>query len=391
MVKKNDYGAFIDPDMDLPPTGHGLLDDLTFAVKDVFAVRGYKNSAGNPEWFAHAEKAEQHADVIDQLLGHGGRLTGRTVTDELMYSLKGDNIHFPPTINPRSPESFSGGSSSGSAVAAAARLVDFAMGTDTGGSVRIPSAYCGIYGMRPSHGLISMRHVIPLAPSFDTVGWMSDDKHVLTQVGETILPEQKINSYRNFFRLEDAFQLLSGKDDLKEYLNVMTKLNQKYKLQSIHLSKCWSFHDLTECFRILQGREAWESHGHWINKHHPKFGKDIANRFKMASEIQKDSEYYGMRQLKEKFTSAIRNLLGHDSLLIIPTTIGPAPERKSDFNTIESLRNETMKLTCIAGLSGLPQITVPISNSVKPLGLSFISGLNTDKQLLYFINHLDIS
>ncbi len=106
-------------------------------------------------------------------------MVGKAITDELTYSLNGENIHYGTPVNPKAPGRIPGGSSSGSAVAVAGELADFALGTDCGGSVRAPASFCGIYGMRPSHGRISTAGVFRLAPRFDTVGWFARDGRLL--------------------------------------------------------------------------------------------------------------------------------------------------------------------------------------------------------------------
>lgn len=165
----------------------GPLSGLSFAVKDVFDIKGNTSGAGNPDWLRTHPPAESTAPALLALLQRGAALEGTTQTDELMYSLNGENAHYGTPINPVAPDRIPGGSSSGSAVAAAAGLVDFAIGTDTGGSIRIPSSYCGLYGFRPTHGAVSTEGLIPLAHSFDTVGWMSRDVNILLKTGCVLL------------------------------------------------------------------------------------------------------------------------------------------------------------------------------------------------------------
>lgn len=387
MTEQDTFGAFISDGLDVAPLGRGVLDQLNFAVKDVFAVEGHVNSAGNPAWKQTHESARRHADAVRKLLEHGARLQGMTVTDELMYSLKGDNVHYPPTINPRLPDAYSGGSSSGSAVATASGAVDFAIGTDTGGSVRIPSSYCGLFGIRPSHGLISMEGVIPLAPSFDTVGWMARGAEILANVGDCLLPSQETGSYKNFYHLEEAWDLVETSSISETLLMFRDQLLPGQCFRTCHLPGA-TLPELTETFRILQGWEAWQSHGEWIGRNHPEFGKDIAGRFAAASTMKKDDAYRQAAQLKAGFSQRLRNFLGADSLIVIPTTYGSAPKRNATFEESEKVRAQTMKLTCIAGVSGLPQVTVPILNNGRPVGLSFVSGYGTDRQLLELIRQL---
>ncbi|KAI7257790.1 hypothetical protein KC345_g10699, partial [Hortaea werneckii] len=187
MALHNRHGAFRVPELTVPGCGHGTLDGLSFTVKDVFAVAGHRSSAGNPDWLRSHEPPAAHAPAVLKLLQAGAALHGAAHTDELMYSLGGENYHYGTPVNPRGEDRIPGGSSSGSAVAVASGSVDFALGTDTGGSVRVPSAYCGVYGFRPTHGAVDMEGVIPLAPGFDTVGWMAGSAELLLKVGEVLL------------------------------------------------------------------------------------------------------------------------------------------------------------------------------------------------------------
>lgn len=384
MDKTDTYGAFTEDGLNVEPSGSGLLNGLSFAVKDVFAVKGHTNGAGNPTWKATHAPATQHADAVAALLKNGARLRGMTVTDELMYSLKGDNVHFPPTINPRVPGAFSGGSSSGSAVAAAAGLVDFAIGTDTGGSIRIPSSYCGLFGIRPSHGVVSTGGLIPLAPSFDTVGWMTRDASLLATVGSCLLPEQDVKPYARFYLLAEAWDQIG---DLQVKTVLKNALNQM--LPERPFEEMWlegeTLPELAETFRIVQGMEAWQAHGQWISEHHPVFGQDIAGRFEAASQMKKDETYREALARKADFSERLRKFLGDNALIAIPTTYGPAPERNAAFEESAHVRTRTMRLTCIAGVSGLPQVTVPVLAGQKSVGLSFLSGYGTDRQLLAFV------
>src|SRR5437667_3674702 len=172
---------------ELPPIGSGMLDGLCFAVKDVIDVAGFKTGCGNPTWRDSHPVAVVHGVCVEQLLRAGARCIGRTVSDELAFSLLGENHFYGTPFNPRAADRVPGGSSSGSASAVACGLVDFALGTDTGGSTRVPASNCGIWGFRPSHGFISLARVNPLAPSFDTVGILAQSADVLARVGLVLL------------------------------------------------------------------------------------------------------------------------------------------------------------------------------------------------------------
>ena len=165
-------GAFVPHDLPAPIAGaaEGPLAGLTVAVKDMYDIAGARTGGGNPDWLAAHPPAASHAAVIRRLLERGATVIGKTVCDEFFFSVTGANAHYGTPVNPRTPGRLPGGSSSGSAAAAAAGACDFALGSDTGGSVRVPAAFCGLYGIRPTHGRIDMTGAMPMAPSFDVPG-----------------------------------------------------------------------------------------------------------------------------------------------------------------------------------------------------------------------------
>src|SRR5215475_6658357 len=179
---------------DLSPTGSGPLDGLRFAVKDTIDVAVFKTGCGNPTWRDSHPAAVVHAVCLEQLLLAGARCVGKTICDELAFSLLGENHFYGTPLNARAPDRVPGGSSSGSASAVACGLVDFALGTDTGGSTRIPASNCGIWGYRPSHDFVSVAGVNPLAPSFDTVGILAQSAGLLANVGLVLLADAPVSA-----------------------------------------------------------------------------------------------------------------------------------------------------------------------------------------------------
>src|SRR5918992_3688700 len=179
-----------DTDAYLEGAAGGPLAGLTFAAKDIFDVVGYVTGGGNPDWKATHEAATHTAWVVRVLLAAGATMVGKTITDEITRGIFGENAHYGTPLNPRAPGRVPGGSSSGSASAVAGELVDFALGSDTGGSVRASASFCGIYGLRPTHGRISLEGVRPLAASFDTAGWFARDAALMERVGAVLLSEE---------------------------------------------------------------------------------------------------------------------------------------------------------------------------------------------------------
>ncbi|MDQ2103939.1 amidase family protein, partial [Azospirillum isscasi] len=173
---------------EIPGAADGPLAGLRFAVKDLFHIAGLPTGAGNPDWLRTHEVPQETAPAVRRLLDAGARVAGKTLTDELAWSLAGENAHYGTPENPKAPGRIPGGSSSGSASAVAGGAVDFAIGTDTGGSIRLPASYCGLYGLRPTHGAVPLDGSVPLAPSFDTVGWFAREAALLRRVGAVLLP-----------------------------------------------------------------------------------------------------------------------------------------------------------------------------------------------------------
>lgn len=397
----NRYGAFIAPELEVPPGGSGDLSGLSFAVKDVFAVSGHTSSAGNPDWLRTHGPWAAHAGSVRRLLRAGAYLRGATHTDELMYSLGGENFHYGTPVNPRAEGRIPGGSSSGSAVAVASGSVDFALGTDTGGSIRVPSAYCGVYGFRPTYGAVEMDGVIPLAPGFDTVGWIADSTEILQNIGGVLLetpPESGAEGRGHSSGLQDCGMAklytaadcwaLAGEETaalLRPGLKILQAGagNTLETLIAAEGLKTWM-----DVFRELQGAEIWATHGAWITVEQPCFGPDIAARFAWAAGLA-GKDHSRAERMRAEISSRLRFLLGEDGCLVIPTVPGPAPMRGGDSRQLELNRSGAMMLSCIAGLAGLPQVTLPVNGpSGLPLGLSVIGGYGQDLRLLSWVRQI---
>ena len=358
------------------PLQQGALTGYTFAVKDVFAVEGHKNSAGNPDWLRTHEKETRTAPIIEKLLSNGAILNGLTHTDELMYSLNGENIHYGTPPNPLNANYIPGGSSSGSASAAVER--DFTIGTDTGGSIRVPSSYCGLYGLRPTHHAVSIDGVIPLAPSFDTIGWMSTSSRILKEVGDVLLCDDVVN-FTNFYVDQQSWRFLSH-DDNELLRAALGNLPIETKQITEPLAQ-WA-----TLFREIQGIEIWKTHGQWITSTNPTFAPAIAERFQWASTLDA-TRYDTLKIEQQRITTYLKQQLGPEGVLVIPTTASVAPRKNASLDEVEAVRTKTMQLTCIAGLAGFPQITVPVLRSDGlALGLSFIANSGRDRSLLHFVD-----
>ncbi|HLN10140.1 MAG TPA: amidase [Xanthobacteraceae bacterium] len=374
------YGCFVPgPRCVREPTGHGALSGLSFAVKDLIDVAGWPTGGGNPDWLASHPPAETSAPAIEALLAAGARLAGKTVTDELAFSLEGVNAHYGTPLNPACPDRLPGGSSSGSAVAVAAGLVDFALGTDTGGSVRVPSSFTGIYGFRPSHGRVSTAGVVPFAPSYDTLGWCAREPHVLRAVGEALVGCGSPEPIRRLLLVRDAFALATP---------------EAAPPLLAHARRWGAVADITvfdgaeaewlECYRVLQGAEIWQQLGPWIIVQRPTFGPSIASRFADAATIDAGA-ITRYRKVREAIARRITAIVPAGTGLVIPTTLGPAPPISVSPHQIGAFYQRALPLNAIAGHPGLPQVTIPVAHiGGCPLGLSIIGAPGSDLALLTF-------
>jgi amidase len=288
-------GAFVETFL-LEPTGSGILNGLTFAVKDLIDIAGRTTGCGNPTWLKTHPPASVHAVCVEQLLAAGARCIGKTITDEMAFSLIGQNHFYGTPLNPKAPDRVPGGSSSGSASAVACGVVDFALGTDTGGSVRIPASNCGIFGFRPSHGIVSVAGVHPLSPSFDTVGVFSSSIETLVSSASVLLasPIPEFVQPQNIFLIREAFSI--SDDAVQKAMNgPLRQLQESFGNQIRDISirdmdQDSSFSDFeawNDIYRVLQRAEAESCHGAWVAEHHPDFGDLIAEAFQLIRKLDR--------------------------------------------------------------------------------------------------------
>lgn len=367
----------------LSGSGSGPLAGLTFAAKDVFHIEGFRTGFGQPDWLATHEPATETARVVQQLLDAGADMRGRTLTDELAYSLTGENVHYGMPVNPRDPDRVPGGSSSGSVSAVAGGLVDFALGTDCGGSVRLPASYCGVFGMRPSHGRASLQGVIPFAPSFDTVGWFARDPGVLKRVAQVLLePAGETVPPRRLLFATDAFDLVDKAvaEVLEGAGEALSEIIGTRAQCTVSPDGLWSWF---ETFRVIQAAEIWSNHGAWITTATPKFGPGIRERVTAAAEVTEE-QVAAQREKREGIIRQLDQLLSPGDVLCLPTSPRIAPRKSTPTDEIEvRYRNQAICLLCIAGLGGLPQISLPVAElDGMPLGLSIVGPRGCDLALL---------
>ena len=385
IVANDQLGAFCrHTHVEVKGAAAGPLAGLTCAVKDIYDVAGQKTGFGSPDWLRTHEPAARTAAAVQMLLDAGAHVVGKAHTEEMAWSLTGENAHYGTPVNVNAPGRIPGGSSSGSAAAVAAGVVDFAIGSDTGGSVRLPASYCGILGLRPSHGRISLDGVAPLASSFDTCGWFARDAAIFERVGRVLLRDSApARAPRRLLVAQDAFAFAdeAAVAALKPALDRVAALigaPEQVAVGDEPLTKWMDY------FRFPQGAEAWAAHREWVTRVRPQFGPAIKGRFEWAQTIA-PADVARARARREEITRRMEALLEGDAVLALPSAPGIAPLRNSPTGAIDALRSRALPMLCIAGLARLPQVSLPLARlDGCPLGLSLIAARGNDTLLLAF-------
>jgi amidase len=360
----------------------GPLAGLTFAAKDLFDVAGYPTGGGNPDWARSRPIPTRHAWAVQRLLDAGATLIGKTVTDEVSLGILGENPFDGTPLNPSAPDRVPGGSSSGSASAAAQGLCDTALGTDTGGSVRVPASFCGLHGIRPTHGRLDLTGMMPQAPSSDTTGWFARDARTFARVSETMLGESipralptRLVIAVDAFGLADAETAAALQSMVKKLSALIGEMREDLLAPS-GLSG-WS-----RAQRILQPYEAWRTFEDWLDHANPRMAFSVARGLTQAGTIS-ESDRQGATQVRDEARARLAWLLPPGTIACLPTTPFPAPRKGLPLSTLDPLRARMHCLTAHGGLTGVPQVSLPGANvDGFPVGLSILGARGSDASLV---------
>lgn len=357
----------------------GVLSGKTCAVKDNIDIEGLQTGGGNPSWALSHDVATSHAVALQPLLDAGLKLTAKTHLDELAFSLMGTNHHYGTPLNPRASDRVPGGSSSGSASAVASGLADIGIGTDTGGSVRMPASFCGLFGLRPTHGVISTLGVIPLAPSYDTVGFFARTLDEMSEVASLYFVADSKAADSELVAPSDIWALADT--DVAETLMTHHSLDSKVNhRRSLFHSKDET--DWSETFRVNQSYEAWRSLGSWIQQNNPNFGPGLKDRFEFASSVS-SKDFENARQERARFVTMLESEIAENEIIIIPTGPGPAPYLTASSEEFGAFRKKAISFSCIAGHAGWPQLSIPGATvNGAPVGLSIIGRPGSEMELI---------
>ncbi|TQF75273.1 glutamyl-tRNA amidotransferase [Rhodococcus spelaei] len=364
---------------------------MTVAVKDLFDVEGRRVGAGNPDWLAESAPAAHTAPAPAALLAAGATIAGIARTDEFAYSLAGTNGHYGTPPNPAAPDRIPGGSSSGPVSAVALGQATVGLGTDTAGSIRVPASYQGLYGIRPTQGAVPTDGLVPLAPSFDTVGWLARDPETLLAVGRVLLPSRDRRPFTRAIVSDDLFSVASvqvrsatgvaiadwrGESDLPPL--------EERSFDAACLPAA------VRDFQTVQGWEAWQANGPWISRHWDSLNPDVRSRFEKAAGYTVTDRDRASVRLAE-FAAELDRILG-DDLMLLPSASSVAPTRAEASlggPVVERARAATFALTCIAGATGRCAVSVPVPTSDGiPVGLCLVGPRGRDLDVLELVARL---
>ena len=363
--------------------GRGPLSGLTFVAKDLFDINGARTGFGHPDWLRTHGAARTTARSVKRLLEAGADMVGKAICDELCYSLTGENVHYGTPANTHAPGRIPGGSSCGSAAAVAGGLVDFSLGSDCGGSVRIPASYCGILGLRPTWGRVSLEGAVPFGPSFDVAGWFARDCVVFESVGRVLMRDNgRARRIRRIIIVEDAFKLVDGpvREALAPAIERVSGLADT--VERIVLSaeglRAWY-----EAFRTLQAAEVWASVGDWITANKPSLGPGVKERLEWAATVT-PAMVAAANEMRARIRRRLAEVVRAGDALCLPSSPRVAPLKGTPTDKIEiEYREQAMCLLCISGHTGLPQVSLPLGKQDGlPLGLSLITAPGRDIDLL---------
>ena len=350
--------------------------EVTFAVKDTIDIADHATQAGSPVR-QNVPAAEAHARVVQQLLDNGYQLRGKTTLHELAFGVTGINRWSGTPVNPHYPALIPGGSSSGSATVVAAGEVDFAIGTDTGGSVRMPAACCGVVGLKPTWGRVSRQGVMPTDSSLDCVGFFSRDVATLRPVLETVLGERAPAA-----PAQPATAFLCGLATADIEQLILARLTQA----GIHAAQTSlpGFADAHQAGLTIISQENWQAFHTIVDS--PLLAQDVAVRIRAGADIS-PAQRRSAEDIRQTFSQAVDAQLARTPVILLPTLPAFPPtlaEAADPLNVVNLTR-----LVRPFNLSGHPALTLPIGEiNQRPVALQIVGRKNKEFDLLHFAEAL---
>jgi amidase len=369
-------------DIRIPGAASGPLAELTFVAKDLFDIAGFPTGGGSPDWPRDQLLPGKHAWAVQTLLDGGANLIGKTITDEISLGILGENAFEGTPSNVNAPGRVPGGSSSGSAAAVTAGIADIAIGTDTGGSVRVPSSFCGLYGIRPTHGRLPLDGMAPQAPTSDTTGWFARDGDKFARTSAVMLGEPVADDARpsTLVVATDAFGfaddgVAAALAPLVDRLKALSGTVREDLLAPQGLST-WA-----RAQRAIQPYEAWKTFEAWVDQYNPRMTFTVARGLIAGASIPvAERTWAGYMRMEAR--ARLRMLTADGGVLCMPTTPFPAPKQGLAVSAMDPFKDRITCLASLGGLAGHPQISIPGGQvDGLPIGLSIIGARGADAQL----------
>ncbi len=371
----------------IPAVSSGPLTGVTVAVKDMFAIEGHVSSFGLARWRETHSPSKYTSPVLARLLAAGASVAGLAKLDQLAWSIIGNVGEGTAPLNSAYPDRFTCGSSSGPASAVAAGLADVGLGTDTGGSVRAPAAACGLYGLRSTHRLISTEGVLPLAPSFDTVGVIARDLVFLRPVLDVIADEPVAARLARVALAVDL--LLAG---------VGTATSESVRAVAMALARTlgcelaegelaeFFLGEVGDLFSRIQARQVWTMHGPWLAAHIDSLAPDVAGRVRRGQQLSADPKHEqdADERAWRAYTAALNDAVPADTVLVVPVMPDLPPLRSASADELAEFRAGALRFTTPASLSGRPELVIPVRHraSGKLVGVGILGPAGADVELL---------
>lgn len=359
----------------------GPLKGRTVAVKDIFAIAGQRVGAGSRAYLAEAPEELTTAPAVQALLDAGADVVGIAQTDQFAYSIAGVNPDYGTAPNPAVRGGIPGGSSSGPASAVALGQADIGIGSDTAGSIRIPASYQGLWGLRTTHGALTLAGVLPLAPRYDTVGWLTRDGSTMLETASVGLAGCTQMQPTSRVLVCEAVAHAATRATAKAVMDVVDRLAAAGVIGLPVPVELPPLRELFEAYRVTQAPEAWRIHGEWVGTHPGALAPDVEERFAWASAVTADQEAEGLERV-QAFAARIDAALG-DDVLVLPSAASAAPSIGTDDRALDAVREATLGMTAIAGLTGRPALSVPLAMTDDgPVGVCLVGPRGSDLALI---------
>jgi amidase len=350
-------------------------------IKDTIDIAATPTRAGSAA-LGNTPPALAHARVVEEILKYDCQIIGKANLHELAFGVTGINHFYGTPTNPKYPQLIPGGSSSGCAAGVAAQLADFAIGTDTGGSIRMPAACCGIYGLKPSFGRVSRQGVMPARSSLDCVGPLAGSLVQLTQAMATIDPS---------FALAEAQQQLTTAPKIARLEVSAAAEIWQCITDFLADAQCQATTVSLHCFEAAYAAgmqvinyENWQALGHLTQT--GLLGDDVQQRLLQAAKTTAE-QYAAALETKAQFTAELAALFEHYDVLLLPTL----PQFPPKLEDAENLMAQLNLTACVRpfNLSGHPAISIPLETETGlPVGLQLVAKWGADEYLCAAASYL---